>query len=165
MPGRGLAPLLLLLAIGGCASTTDPAPASIPLDNPPDYRQMVKAALQADAATKKVKQPKPSAAAKAASPEKTAKEAKAAANADKEKPDTLAPANRITRITNKYAWSEISKPRPVNVVAGWTWQVCLKGINKTTPVYMAVFLQGGIIRDARTATVIDKCESEAYEPL
>jgi hypothetical protein len=151
------------LTIGGCTSATDPSPASIPLDNPPDYRQIVKGALQADAAAQKVKKPKP-AAATAASPDKAAKDAKAA-DGNPEKPDPLGPANRVTRISNKYAWSAISKPRPVNVVAGWSWQVCLKGMNKSTPVYMAVFLQSGVIRDVRTATAIDKCESEPYEPL
>jgi hypothetical protein len=167
MAGRGLAPLLLLLTIGGCTSATDPAPASIPLDNPPEYRQIVKAALQADAAAQKIKKPK-AAAAKPTTPEKAAKDAKAADKPDnnnKEKPDPLAPVNRVTRISNKYAWTEISKPRPVNIIAGWSWQVCLKGKNKSAPVYLAVFLQSGIIRDARTATAIDKCESEPYEPL
>src|SRR5258708_5880441 len=123
MAGRGLAPLWLLLAIGGCTSATDPTPASIPLHNPPDYPPIVKGALQADAAAQKIKKPKPAAAA-AASRDKAAKDAKAADNSNLAKPDALAPPNRVTRIPNKYAWSAISKPRPVNVVAGWSWQVC-----------------------------------------
>jgi hypothetical protein len=74
-------------------------------------------------------------------------------------------ADRITKLPNKYAPFEISRPRQVNVLAGWTWRVCLKGNNKGSVVYLAVFIKGNNIVDVRTSVGTDRCEGEFYEPF
>jgi hypothetical protein len=73
---------------------------------------------------------------------------------------------RIYRISNLYPPFETSNARQELVVADWTWQVCLKGINRNgRPTYLAVFIKDNYIADLRTSIVTDKCESEVYEPL
>ena len=45
------------------------------------------------------------------------------------------------------------------------WRVCLKGNNKGSPVYLAVFIKDDYIADVRTNVSIDGCGKENYEPL
>jgi hypothetical protein len=156
-----IASLFLLIMIGGCSTAADSIPTTVPLDTPPNYKQMVRAAIQADMAVAKKPTKKPHAAADAKS---AAKSPVKVEKINDEKAVGATP-NRITRISSKYAWSEISKPRAVNVVAGWAWQVCLKGKNKDSVVYLAVFMQKNTIIDTRTSTEPDKCEGETYESL
>ena len=73
---------------------------------------------------------------------------------------------RIFRISDLYPPFETSNARQVDIVAGWAWQVCLKGINKTGRlIYLAVFIKDNYIVDLRTSIVSDKCEGEVYGPL
>ena len=73
---------------------------------------------------------------------------------------------RIFQISNLYPPFETSNARQELVAAGWSWQVCLKGVTKNgRPLYLAVFIKDNYIVDLRTSIVADKCESEAYEPL
>jgi hypothetical protein len=73
---------------------------------------------------------------------------------------------RIFRISDLYPPFETSNAHQVEIVAGWTWQVCLKGIQKNGRlIYLSVFIKDNYIVDLRTSIVADKCENEAYEPL
>ncbi len=147
--------LLLFSMIGGGSAAGEPAFVP-PLENPPNYRQIVQALMRA-------------APPKDAKPDKAPKTKFAAApetkpNANKNLVDRFENTGRVTRISPGYSW-EISKPRRVEVVPGWSWQVCLKGNRSGKPFYLALFIQNRDVVDARTVVVIDRCESEAYEPL
>jgi hypothetical protein len=122
---------LIVLFLGGCSAVIDQAPQ--PSENPPPYKQLIRAALVSDA--------KP----------------------DASNVSGLFPP--ITQIKNAYSFYEVSQPRQVNIVGGWTWQVCLKGNNKDGVVYVAVFIKDGSIVQVRTSVAIDKCGQEIYEPL
>jgi hypothetical protein len=48
---------------------------------------------------------------------------------------------------------------------GWAWQTCIRLNINGKPVTYAVFISEGRVVDARSAIVIDKCETERYAPL
>ena len=106
-----------------------------PNDRPPEYKKIIRTALYF--------------------------KSKASASA------AVAGDERILQISNLYPPFETSNVvRQELVAAGWAWQVCLKGINKNgRPIYLAVFIKDNYIVDLRTSIVVDKCESETYEPL
>ena len=160
--------LMLFMMIGGCTAPTDSTPVSVPLDTPPDYKQIVRAAIQQDKANQK--KPDQKKLDKKAATNTKGDDAKPAGKTEKGPAGTAgqrnpSPVARITQISSRFGWSGISKPRAVNALAGWAWQVCPKGKNKNSVVYLAVFMQYNSIVDARTGTEPDKCESETYEPL
>lgn len=158
--------LVLCMTVAGSAAGQ---PAFIaPLESPPNYRQIVQSLMRAAPAKSAAKTgAKPGAQSGAKSDKKPNK--KLAADPEtKLKPrklvDRAEHGNRITRIAPGLSW-EISKPRRVEVVLGRAWQVCLKGKQNDKPFYLALFIQGREVADARTSVQIDRCESEAYEPL
>jgi hypothetical protein len=173
MAGQRAALLVLCMTAAGSAAGQ---PASGPLpENPPNYRQIVKslmrplpaqapksaAAADAKAEKKPGKKPDPKAAATPAAKPDAAAETKPKPRKLMDRAET---GDRITRIAPEYSW-EISKPRRVEVVLGWSWQVCLKGKQNDKPFYLALFIQGRDVADARSSVQIDRCESESYEPL
>ena len=166
---------LLVLCMTAAGSAAGQPAFIAPPENPPNIRQIVqslmrappakapKSAAEADAkaAKKPGKKPDPKAAATPAAKPIAAPETK---SKPRKIMDRAEHGNRITRIAPGLSW-EISKPRRVDVVLGRAWQVCLKGKQNDRPFYLALFIQGREVADARTSVQIDRCESEAYEPL
>jgi hypothetical protein len=184
MAWQRVAPLCVVMTLAGCGAAIGQA-AIPPLENPPDAKQIVRSLLRAEekpAAKLSTKPAKPAKPAKLGKSEKTEKPdkpekpaksdaksaAKPAAKPDKSKKGRIIEraekADLVTRISPQYAW-QISKPRQVNIVAGWVWQVCLKGNDKGKLLYVALFIRSHTIIDARTSVGPDQCESESYEPL
>jgi hypothetical protein len=69
------------------------------------------------------------------------------------------------KLPSSYAPFEISQARQVQFYAKWVWQVCLKGNRQGNAIYIAVFISGTDIIDARTSVVVDECERQSYEPF
>lgn len=147
--------LLLFSMIGGGVAASEPAFVP-PLENPPNYRQIVQALMRAGPP----KDAKPEKAPKT----KFVASPAAKPNANRKLVDRFENTGRVTRISPGYSW-EISKPRRVEVIAGWSWQVCLKGNRSGKPFYLALFIQNRVVVDVRSGVVVDRCESEVYESL
>jgi hypothetical protein len=60
---------------------------------------------------------------------------------------------------------EISDPRWVHSVKGWTWLTCVRFREQGRVLNYAVFLDGNQIVDDRFAVQIDNCDLQTYYPL
>jgi hypothetical protein len=129
----------LFVFLGGCGAGIAQ---SQPLDNLPSYKQIIRAAMRP---------------AKPADPLH-----------DSPAPVVSGPTKYPTPINilpTQYGPYEVSRPIQMEIVGGWTWRVCLKGNNKGSVIYLAVFIKEGDIIEVRTSVGTDRCAHEVYEPL
>lgn len=60
---------------------------------------------------------------------------------------------------------EISDPRWVHSIKGWTWLTCVRFHDQDREYSYALFLDGNRIVDERFAVQIDNCDLQTYHPF
>ncbi|MDR3423443.1 MAG: hypothetical protein P4L80_19780 [Xanthobacteraceae bacterium] len=60
---------------------------------------------------------------------------------------------------------EISEPRWVHALQGWSWLTCVRFQDRGRSRIYALFLQSGKIIDGRYAVETDGCGTQAYAPF
>ena len=77
-------------------------------------------------------------------------------------------AAHLKRVLKNYASYdsfEISDPRWVHSIKGWTWLTCVRFRDQGRVRSYALFLDGNKIVDDRFAVQTDSCDLQAYYPL
>ena len=64
-----------------------------------------------------------------------------------------------------YEAYEISGPRWVHAIRGWSWLACVRFQDKGRQRIYAVFIKDGAVVDSRYAVRTDDCELQAYAPF
>ncbi len=77
-------------------------------------------------------------------------------------------ASHLKRVLKNYALYdsfEISNPRWVHSIKGWTWLTCVRFRDQGRVRNYALFLDGNSIVDDRFAVLADDCDLQAYYPF
>ena len=64
-----------------------------------------------------------------------------------------------------YSSYEISEPRRVHSIHGWSWLTCVRFQDHGRRRSYALFLQSGKVVDARYAVETDACDMQTYAPF
>ena len=72
---------------------------------------------------------------------------------------------QVLKNNSAYNSFEISDPRWVHSIKGWTWLTCVRFRDQDREYRYAVFLDGNRIVDERFAVQIDNCDLQTYHPL
>jgi hypothetical protein len=64
--------------------------------------------------------------------------------------------------TRSYDGFEISGPRWVTTLKGWSWLACVRFHDHGHTRIYAIFIQDGAVSDARYAVGTDSCEAQTY---
>jgi hypothetical protein len=71
----------------------------------------------------------------------------------------------LFRDYSSYDSYEISEPRWVHSIKGWSWLACVRFQDHGRRRVYALFLQSGKVVDSRYAVVADGCDTQAYTPF
>jgi hypothetical protein len=77
-------------------------------------------------------------------------------------------ANRLRSTFKDYAsydLFQISEPRSVHAVQGWSWVVCVRFSDHGSPRSYALFVQSHRVVESRYAVRTDGCDIQAYAPF
>lgn len=77
-------------------------------------------------------------------------------------------ADRVRSAFKDYAaydQFQISEPRWVHAVQGWSWVICVRFSDRGRTRNYALYLQSGKIIDSRYAVATDGCDVQAYAPF
>jgi hypothetical protein len=72
---------------------------------------------------------------------------------------------RVLKNSGGYDAYEISEPRWVHSIKGWTWLTCVRFTDRGRPRTYVVFFDGEKIVDDRFSVQTDNCDTQAYSPF
>jgi hypothetical protein len=72
---------------------------------------------------------------------------------------------QVLKNTSGYDAYEISEPRWVHSIKGWTWLTCVRFTDRGRPRTYVVFFDGEKILDDRFSVQTDNCDTQAYSPF
>jgi hypothetical protein len=77
-------------------------------------------------------------------------------------------ADRLRSTFKNYATYDqfqISEPRWVHALQGWSWLICIRFLDRGRVNNYALFLKSGAIVDSRYAVATDGCDMQTYAPF
>ncbi len=72
---------------------------------------------------------------------------------------------QVLKNYSAYDTFQISDPRWMHSIKGWTWLICVRFRDQDREYSYALFLDGNKIVDDRFAVQIDNCDLQTYHPL